>query len=113
MHDELIKLKLDKLINFEAICKWPIYKKTFRELLEDLGAVEGDNDFIGFDVKDPILDICPQKLSDDGMGYGINEEWFTEASTDGKSYINFFVEKELPSSELQEYTNTYINQLPK
>lgn len=51
---------------------WPEYKMNLQEILIALGGkVEGDT--ISFDLNDPLMDIYPRILVDDGMGYGIDE----------------------------------------
>lgn len=63
---------------------WPVYKKTLREIIELLGGKiqydESNNPVaIGFDINDPILDVYPTTLEDDGMGYGVNEMFISGA----------------------------------
>ena len=106
MKDNLTGLDFDKLISYEVIGYWPIYKQSLREILKALGA-KGDN-FIGFDSNDPILDICPMRLHADVMGYGIDEEWITEVDTDNKTYINIFTDKQLSDKELDTYKKERI-----
>lgn len=108
MKDELTGIDREKLISYEVIGGWPIYKKTLREILSALGAVESGNDFIGFDANDPILDVCPRKLQADVMGYGVKEEWLTEVNTDGSTYVNIFTEPELPKNILDTYVGEQI-----
>lgn len=76
---------------------WPVIRKTFKQLLEQLRAVEIEdkdgNKFIGFPADDKILSIYPRTLVDDGMGYGVDEKWVHEASTDkDKTYMNIFID---------------------
>ncbi len=74
---------------------WPNYKRNLREVLNMMGAVE-ENGMIGFKTNDDILDIYPLILEDDGMGYGVNERYITEASADMmKTYVNIFAESEI------------------
>ena len=71
---------------------WPNYKMTLREMLESLGAIT-INGVIGFNDKDPILDIYPKVFEDDGMAYGVNERYVIESSFDkDKTFINIFAE---------------------
>lgn len=95
-------LNKEKLISYEVVGGWPIYKKTLKELLLQLGAIEKDG-VLGFPVESPILNLFPVRLESDVMGYGVNEQWFTEASSDGTSFINIFTEKELSKEKLDEY----------
>jgi hypothetical protein len=78
---------------------WPNYKMTIREILQSLGATT-NNGFIGFNEKDPILDIYPQVLEDDGMAYGVNEKFVIDADVDkDKTYINIFAEAKIEDEE--------------
>ena len=73
---------------------WPVYKKTLREVLEGLGATV-ENGVIGFKTDNPVLDIYPRVLHDDGMAYGVDPRFITEAFADTKDmYINIFAEPE-------------------
>lgn len=107
MKNNLTGIDEDKLISYEIMGEWPIYKLTLREILSRLGAFETPNGIFGFDSANPILDICPCRLTDDGMGYGVNEEWIIDADSDNKNYINIFTEKELPQKELDNYLKRY------
>ena len=67
-------------------------------MLEALGGkVEGDT--ISFDLKDPLMDVYPRILADDGMGYGVDENIIVSVSFgQQRDYINIFREKK-PSDE--------------
>ena len=70
---------------------WPICKLTFKELLDELGLVD-ENGEVHIEANNPILNIFPIRVCDDGMGYGIDDQYFISASyTDEK--IIFFTEK--------------------
>ena len=70
---------------------WPICKLTFKELLNELGLVD-ENGEVHIKSDNPILDVFPIRVRDDGMGYGIDDQYFISASyTDEK--IIFFTEK--------------------
>ena len=70
---------------------WPIYKLTLREILTGLGGIVVDGKW---EFNPEIMDVYPVTLEDDGMGYGINEMFISEASfgkdANGKYYINLF-----------------------
>lgn len=73
---------------------WPIYKLNLRDILLKLGAKIIDGR-IGFDENDKILDIFPVKYEDDGMGYGINEQFITDVDhfyTEEDDIINIWTE---------------------
>ena len=70
---------------------WPICKLTFKELLDELGLVD-ENGEVHIEANNPILNIFPIRVCDDGMGYGVDDQYFISASyTDEK--IIFFTEK--------------------
>jgi len=79
---------------------WPVYAKTLREILTELGFEEKDGKF-SIDANNELLDAYPRLLEDDGMGYGINEEVITEADNEiydasvytGAKVFNIFREK--------------------
>lgn len=74
---------------------WPVYKMCLREILESLGG-KLIEDKIVFDNNSPLMDVYPILVKDDGMGYGVDEEYITEVSIDedeGK-WITIFREKE-------------------
>lgn len=78
-----------------------VNKITLRELLLKLGADYLDIDDVGtkvlaFDADDPCLDLYPNTIEDDGMGYGVNERVITEDvdCNPEKGYINLFVDRE-------------------
>lgn len=74
---------------------WPNYKMNLREILEELGATV-ENGVIGFKTNNPVLDIYPRVLHDDGMGYGVDPRYITEAFADMEDkYINIFAEPEI------------------
>lgn len=75
---------------------WPNFKRTLREILNMMGAVE-ENGMIGFKTDDAILDVYPKVLEDDGMGYGVNERYITEVGVadKDKSFISIFAEPEI------------------
>lgn len=73
---------------------WPVYKKTLKEVLEELGATT-DNGVIGFSINSPVLNVYPKVLHDDGMAYGVDPRYITEAYFDDENgYINIFAEPE-------------------
>ena len=101
-----------KIISYEPMGMWPIYKTTLKEILEELGAeiitketgTEETTSYIGFPLDSPLLNKYCRSLEDDGMGYGIEERWITNVDNlDGQDIINVWREKELPKEELDEY----------
>lgn len=59
--------------------------------MDELGLVD-ENGEVHIKFDNPILDVFPIRVRDNGMGYGIDDQYFTSAS-----YINgkiiFFTEK--------------------
>ena len=88
---------------------WPVKIKTLREILTEIGFKEKDGVF-GIDISNDILDAYPRLLTDDGMGYGVNERYITELSVfkdnDGTKCVNIFAEKALPEEELDKLFGT-------
>ena len=60
---------------------WPMEAKTLREVLTELGFKDEDGKFC-INSNDKILDAYPRLLEDDGMGYGVNEEYITDGDRD-------------------------------
>jgi hypothetical protein len=63
---------------------WPVHAMTLREILKRLGFEEDSKaiTLIKSEETNRLLDSYPYLLEDDGMGYGVNGEYVTEASTD-------------------------------
>ena len=79
---------------------WPEYKMNLREILIVLGGKK-EGDTISFDLKDPLMDVYPRILVDDGMGYGVDENVIVSVSFGkDRDYINIFREKK-PTDEQQ------------
>lgn len=96
---------------------WPVYKKTLKEVLEELGATT-ENGVIGFSINSPILNIYPVVLRDDGMAYGVDPRYITEAYFDDENgYINIFAERKVETDEpsvpqqLQELGELFSEQI--
>ena len=60
---------------------WPESAHTLREILLELG-FKNEKGTILIDNDAEILDAYPCLLNDDGMGYGVNEAYITEADSD-------------------------------
>lgn len=59
---------------------WPVNAMNFEEILEKLG-FENDGEKLSIKIDNPILKAYPILLEDDGMGYGVNEEFVTEVDS--------------------------------
>lgn len=57
---------------------WPCSIMNLKEILLALGFEESDGK-LSISVDDEILDAYPRILEDDGMGYGVDECYITEA----------------------------------
>lgn len=62
-------------INEEVMSDWPVYAFTLKEILENLGFIEDENGRFSIELDNDILKAYPRLLEDDGMGYGVNEEF--------------------------------------
>lgn len=79
---------------------WPIYAQTLRDaLMKHLGFEDdGEKVFLMHNKEnDELLDSFPQLLTDDGMGYGVNEQFISE------------IDKEVYSIELGNKTINVFN----
>lgn len=61
---------------------WPMKAMNLREILESIGFKKNDAGEYSIKSDDPILDAYPKLLEDDGMAYGVNEQYITEAQDD-------------------------------
>lgn len=71
-------------INEEIMSDWPIYAFTLREILLKLGFEEDSESIFlpkGEDAM-KLLNSYPRLLKDDGMGYGVDEEYISEVDTE-------------------------------
>lgn len=68
---------MSKIIGYD-FQGWPVTMLTLREMLKDLGFKEEDG-IIYMLSHDELLDAYPVTLEDDGMGYGVNNQYVTEA----------------------------------
>lgn len=60
---------------------WPINALTLKEILLALGFKE-ENRTLSISIDNPILEAYPRTLEDDGMAYGVNTQYITEADAD-------------------------------
>lgn len=78
---------------------WPIYKMSYRDILDAIGFTEVDGKYqISADAS--VLDTCPMILDDDGMGYGVNQRYITCVSSE---QILFADNEQMPSKEASEW----------
>lgn len=74
---------------------WPVYKKTLKEILLAIGATETDG-VIGFASDDPLLDIYPETVIDDGMACLCEEMYFASAGL-SKDRKHIYLERDYTS----------------
>lgn len=56
---------------------WPMNALTLWEILEKLGFKKEGNKVVG-EVSEDLLNAYPVLLEDDGMGYGVNQQYIIE-----------------------------------
>ena len=96
-----MKLNKENIIGID-FQGWPIYKLTIRDILEQLGFQKMENEgniYWRIEDNNPILDISPDVLTDDGMTYGVDLKRIIECEqlfdNNGKiEKINIFIDKE-------------------
>lgn len=81
---------------------WPIYKLTIRDIIEQFGFQKIKNEgniYWRIEDNNPILDISPNILTDDGMGYGVDLKRIVECDklfdeNGNLEGINIFIDNE-------------------
>lgn len=105
---------------------WPVKAHTLREILLSLG-FEEDSETITLikgEENMKLLDSYPRLLEDDGMGYGVNEEYITEVDNNvyetdivGEkiNVFNIFREKVIPEevNKIREEEKEFEERLKK
>ena len=82
-------MEKESIINFDFE-GWPIRKMTVREILDALGVYD-------YKIKNEnVLDKYPLLLKDDGMGYGVYEQYINEVSCRDDDSVVMFREEEIP-----------------
>jgi len=87
---------------------WPVKIKTLREILTEIGFEEKSDGVFGIDISNDILDAYPRLLTDDGMGYGVDEYYLIE--TDSEVYDN---EIDYLKPIIKEHKSTNIPEIVK
>jgi len=87
---------------------WPLYKQTIRDFLIGFGLdYNEETNMWQISDDDKRLDCVVRRLCDDGMGYGVNEEFVSEVSSfpmeDGY-WCNMFTEPEVDNIEIWNET---------
>ena len=95
-------LKRDKsIVNFD-FQGWPNRKMDLKSILETIGfgtyEIDGKKIF-GIRCDSKILTVYPSILNDDGMGYGVNEQFIIDITRSGENdqemFCHFFAETEM------------------
>lgn len=101
------RLKNDKtIVNFDSQ-GWPNRKMDLKSILETIGfgtyEVNGEQIF-GIKADSKLLETYPSTLEDDGMGYGVNEQFVVDVTNSGENddeiYCHFFVEAEMENKDM-------------
>lgn len=92
-------MKDKHIINFD-FQGWPVEKLTLREILLGLGGVfNSETNKIEFDNSRESLDSFPVILTDDGMGYGVDEQFVSDCSISNELPV-LFREKKLKDVDI-------------
>jgi hypothetical protein len=100
-------LKRDEsIVNFD-FQGWPNRKMDLKTILEAIGfgtyEVNGEQ-FLGIRSDSKILTVYPSILNDDGMGYGVNEQFIVDVTSGGENndetHCHFFTETEMKNKEM-------------
>lgn len=74
--------KKENIINVDSQ-GWPEFKMSIKDIIEKLGAVYNKETNKWEIPNDDWLDYCfPKVVEDDGMGYGVNEQYIVEVDID-------------------------------
>lgn len=77
---------------------WPVNAMKLKDILKELGFIDnGEKIFLPHtEENDKLLNAYPRLLKDDGMGYGVDEEYICTAENDvfeetiGENKVNVF-----------------------
>lgn len=97
----------NNIINYEVMGGWPICKMNIRDILKGFGATFNKETKKWEIPESSKLDIFPKKLNDDGMGYGVNEEYIISVDLQDSNYCNIFTEKELNNIDIWKRNNVF------
>lgn len=77
---------------------WPVYKSSLREIIKSICKYDEEEEIYYIEESNPILDIYPTTLEDDGMGYGVRPQYITEVvinsddEDNSKNFCHVFIE---------------------
>lgn len=100
----------EEIINYDSQ-GWPIYKMNLREIIQALGGVYNKHT-CKWEIKESNnLDVYPTRLIDDGMGYGVDEQYIVEVSVfDGSNNTprcNIFTEPILENKDIWDEVGVF------
>jgi hypothetical protein len=87
---------------------WPMNALTLWEILEKLGFKKEGNKVVG-EVSEDLLNAYPVLLEDDGMGYGVNQQYIIEV--DNNIYNNSELHIPVFNIFRQEYNPDIIDEM--
>lgn len=87
---------------------WPMNALTLWEILEKLGFKKEGNKVVG-EVSENLLNAYPVLLEDDGMGYGVNQQYIIEV--DNNIYNNSELHIPVFNMFRQEYNPEIIDEM--
>jgi len=104
--------KDEEIINYEVMGGWPVCKMNLRDVLKGFGATYNEQTNNWEIPESEKLDVYPRRLTDDGMGYGVDMEYLVEVSLfddkeNNRTYCNIFTEKELNYLPVWKQANTF------
>lgn len=88
---------------------WPMNALTLWEILEKLGFKKEGNKVVG-EVSEDLLNAYPVLLEDDGMGYGINQQYIIEVDNNN-IYNNSELHIPVFNMFRQEYNPEIIDEM--
>ena len=88
---------------------WPMYAMTLWEILEKLGFKKEGNKVVG-EISEDLLNAYPVLLEDDGMGYGVNQQYIIEVDKNN-TYNNSELHIPVFNMFRQEYRPDIIDEM--
>ena len=99
--------KKENIINFD-FQGWPEFKMSMKDIIERIGGKLNEETNKWEIPNEGWLTQCPTILHDDGMGYGVNEEYIIDVNVDKiEQSCNIWADKKLDNVELYIETGFY------
>lgn len=100
----------EEIINYDGQ-GWPICKMNLRSIIEALGGVYNEDTNKWEIPESEKLDVYPTRLIDDGMGYGVDEQYIVEVSllngSNNTPRCYIFTEPELKDMDIWREVGVY------